>query len=127
MSYAIEICIHNTHVVMNHLRQSKTPGLDFRLELAEALVGDYAGRSKGRVASDRRPVSDERRLQIGEHTPLMVKGLSVRCVVCRERNRKKLTDKVRRVNIKCMECDAPLCVDDTGCWTRYHRNKDFWR
>ena len=106
--------------------------LEFRLQLAEELIGSFTSRT--RAVGRPRSLEHQQAVRLDStksHLPVF-SDISHDCVVCsRVREVRKLTRSQYRheTKIKCMvmQCDVSLCVNGArNCFVKYHTAVRYW-
>ena len=112
----LDIAIANAWIICRNTPGAPTPNQkQFRIQLAEALVGEFSGRKRPG------PVPTDLRLQ-GKH--FLVKGRSQRCALCSRRFRSEGLSRARDSSYWCRTCQppVPLCVDP--CHEIWHTSRN---
>ena len=131
-SYILEACSQNAYVLKIYgqaNKKVKNPSfLDFRLELAAELIGNYKGRSRiGRPRSQ--SPADIRLDNNKQHLPIIA-DKHVECVVC---NKIRSTTGASRSclrhesQVRCSTCEVALCLNKKrNCYFKYHTQPIYW-
>ena len=128
--HSLESAVLNAHILYDQLLCTKSPLLQFKKELATALIGGRSYRMGVGGRPRRGPV--ERRLAIGvSHLPDFNEGGRRKdCLVCKERVRRS-GGNVRRERYRskhcCSTCNVPLCIlPGRNCFKVYHTEEKYW-
>ena len=109
--FLFEICILNSYILHRDWASTDRKGtyLDYRVALAEQLIGDYSSRKRrGRPPSSNVPIA--KRMPVSHFPGKTAKG---RCALCKDRH----------TVWYCSQCDKRLChtgSKDADCYLRYH-------
>jgi hypothetical protein len=113
--FLFDVCLINSYICMkesrNHVlvtrrgRERRRTQLEFRMQLAEQLIGEYRGSRKRRVPSNIDAKGQG-------HWPTWL-GSKGRCRMCSEFHIR------HEVHVACTACKIHLCVDK-DCFARYH-------
>lgn len=125
--------LYNGFIIEGHFVDHREPGkrrrdfYSFCLDAAHQLVGDFTNRQRiHRMSANR---SSHKRLTDSDHFPTVTDSYDLRCVVCDEKYRRKLTTKRSKTTITCtsQHCGVPLCVKrGSNCWSEWHSKLEYW-
>ena len=111
-SYILEACSQNAYVLkiygQGDKKEKKPSFLNFRLELASELIGDYRKGSKSGRPRSKTPVDGRSDKNI-THLPFVADDQRP-CVYCRERTK-----------FRCSSCNVALCLkNERNCYKEYN-------
>ena len=132
--YVVEVASLNAYIIQRDGRppadRKKHDYLEFRLQLAEELIGSFTSRT--RAVGRPRSLEHQQAVRLDStknHLPVF-SDVSHDCEVCsRVREVRNLTRSQYRheTKIKCMECDVSLCVNSArNCYVKYHTAVRYW-
>lgn len=131
--HLLECSILNAHIIYKSVSTSQASSavhdlLQFRLELAEQLVG---GKSF-RIRRCRSLLTSEREDRLNsslDHLPEVV-DCTLQCIVCAKYGEiKKLSrsEYRHRTNIVCSHCRVHLCLHkERNCFQKFHKLQNYW-
>ena len=134
--YLLDVALLNTYIVYTHdkvVRKSSDRDLEFRIALAEDLIGTFTSRRQaGRPRSLEQPQQQHMPLRLDSsqlHLPLYSDSKRD-CVVCaKARVEAGLPRTVgrHRSSIMCKACNMYLCLDkERLCYEKYHTAQIYW-
>ena len=132
--YVIEVAALNAYIIQKEGRptsdRSKHDYLDFRVALAEELIGTFSSRQV--PAGRPRSVDHQQTLRLDPskgHLPIVEDSVHD-CVVCckiREVRKLKRSELRHETKYKCSVCDVNLCLSrGRNCFMKYHTSVRYW-
>ena len=133
----MEVSMYNAFVIEDAVKPHKVDGkvkrdyLDFRLDLAHELIGDFYKPKHSRGGRPRSQASENlSRLDGIDHWPVGGEGSNHTCVVCRDRRKNFVRNNpeleqnpypLRKTTMKCEKCEVYLCCNaKMDCFKVYH-------
>ena len=132
--YAIEVAALNAYIIQKDGRppseRSKHDYLEFRVALAEELIGSFTSRQL--PAGRPRSVNHQQTLRLDPskgHLPVLADSQR-QCVVCNkvgEVRQLRRTEFRHETKVKCSVCDVNLClIAARNCFFKYHSYVRYW-
>ena len=125
-AYLVGVAILDAYVLHKHAHtgRDRLNYLDFRLKLAEELIGSFSGRAPmGRPRSSEGELDQLRLDSSLGHWPVCA-SKPLQCVVCnkvRERRGLPFKDYRHESKFTCSVCGVHLCITpDRDCFRKYH-------
>ena len=121
--FLLDISIINSFIVYNAhrtgQRQRRVKQLNFRVNLAKALIGGFSstaslGHSAKRRKIENLSVAAE---NIGKHFSVKIEGRKKVCVHCKRVGRKTSGGRSVETTFQCLQCNVALCKT---CFHEYH-------
>ena len=121
--FLLDISICNSFIVYNTYRmgqrQRKVKQLNFRVNLAKALIGGFSstaslGHSAKRRKIENLSVAPE---NMGKHFSCKIEGRKKVCVYCKRVGRKTTGGRSVETTFQCLQCNVALCKT---CFHDYH-------
>ena len=117
-----DVAITNAYILSNLCRRRpKDSLLEFKMQLAQQLIGGFVGRSDALHRQNfRRSLPAVEAQNVRDHFSIKIVGRKKECVQCKRAGRKTPKGYAKETRDKCAQCDVPLCK--LVCFAEYHYN-----